>query len=379
MDSRPMIRHKAATTVSLAREPVHSGKKNKYERVYESLLKSIDSGQYHRGARLPTETDLMEQFNVSRITVVRALRDLQVRGLVRRRRGSGSYVQGPPELDTKPFGLIGTNIEQDSIFSTVQHTLLREAQKLHWHIVADDITGYETPASVEQMCRRIVENGVQGVFYLPQSSSPEQALLNDKIGDFFSASHIPLVLLDRDLHKLHQRSNFDVIGSDNRLGGFLVAQHLVHRGCRRIVFLTGEGEYPTVESRMAGARDAVQAAEKVNFDVHVGESDDLDFIRAMLSEYSPDALMCDNDMTAAKAMRNLINIGIKIPHQIKITGFDDTVTASLLPIPLTTVRQAAEAIALNAVLIMNQRIARPNLPVVTINIACELIVRQSTQ
>ncbi len=374
-----MIRHKAALTVPLPREPMRSGKKNKYERVYEAILKSIDSGQYHRGARLPTESDLMEQFNVSRITVVRALRDLQVRGLVRRRRGSGSFVQGPPELVTKPFGLVVTDVEQGSIFSTIQHILLREAQKLHWHIVVDGITGHETPAIVEQMCRRIVDSGAQGVFYLPQSVSPAQAILNEKIGDFFSVSHVPLVLLDRDLHKLHQRSNFDVVGSDNRQGGFLAAQHLIHRGCRRIVFLTGEGKYPTVESRMAGARDAVQAAGKVKFDVHVGESDDLNFIRGVLSERSPDALMCDNDMTAAKAMRNLINMGIKIPDQIKITGFDDTITASLLPIPLTTVRQAAEVIAINAVLMMNQRLAQPNMPAVTVNIACELIVRQSTQ
>jgi len=74
----------------------------------------------------------------------------------------------------------------------------------------------------------------------------------------------------------------------------------------------------------------------------------------------------------------LMNAGISIPSQIKLAGFDDTPTASLLTVPLTTVRQPAGAIALRAMSVMNDRIAHPQLPPVHVAVHCELVVRDST-
>ena len=61
--------------------------------IYESLRVRIDSGELLPGAKLPTELQLMQHFAVSRTTVSRALRDLELQGLIRRRRGSGTYVR----------------------------------------------------------------------------------------------------------------------------------------------------------------------------------------------------------------------------------------------------------------------------------------------
>ena len=94
--------------------------------------------------------------------------------------------------------------------------------------------------------------------------------------------------------------------------------------------------------------------------------------------YNADGIVCDNDRHAAIVMRHLLNARISIPEQIKLAGFDDTPTASLLAIPLTTVRQPAGAIALRAVSVMNDRIAHPHLPPVHVAVHCELIVREST-
>jgi hypothetical protein len=77
-------------------------------------------------------------------------------------------------------------------------------------------------------------------------------------------------------------------------------------------------------------------------------------------------------------MRHLLNAKVAIPDQIKLAGFDDTPTASLLTVPLTTVRQPAAAIALRAVSVMNDRIAHPDLPPVHVAVHCELVVREST-
>jgi LacI family transcriptional regulator len=98
----------------------------------------------------------------------------------------------------------------------------------------------------------------------------------------------------------------------------------------------------------------------------------------VVREHKPDGIVCDNDRHAAIIMRHLLNAKISIPSEIKLAGFDDTPTASLLTVPLTTVRQPANAIALRAMSVMNDRIAHPHLPPVHVSVHCELVVREST-
>ncbi len=63
--------------------------------VYEALRTPIERGELLPGAKLPTELQLMRHFAVSRTTVSRALRDLELQGYIQRRRGSGTYVKKP--------------------------------------------------------------------------------------------------------------------------------------------------------------------------------------------------------------------------------------------------------------------------------------------
>jgi GntR family transcriptional regulator len=67
-----------------------------YHQLKASLMRDIDAGRWRPGEQLPTEDALMERFQVSKITVRQALRDLQQQGYIRREQGRGTFVQGPP-------------------------------------------------------------------------------------------------------------------------------------------------------------------------------------------------------------------------------------------------------------------------------------------
>src|SRR6478609_451782 len=67
-----------------------------YHQLKASLMKDIDAGRWRPGEQLPTEDALIERFQVSKITVRQALRDLQQLGYIRREQGRGTFVQGPP-------------------------------------------------------------------------------------------------------------------------------------------------------------------------------------------------------------------------------------------------------------------------------------------
>lgn len=68
----------------------------RWQQISEAVSAAIASGQYRRGNRLPTETELAERFGVNRHTVRRALRDLRDKGVVQSRQGAGVFVVGQP-------------------------------------------------------------------------------------------------------------------------------------------------------------------------------------------------------------------------------------------------------------------------------------------
>lgn len=71
----------------------HAIAKPKHRLLFEELGRAIQTGAFVPGQRLPTEAELMQQYHVSRTTVTRTLRDLEHRGVIWRRRGSGTFVK----------------------------------------------------------------------------------------------------------------------------------------------------------------------------------------------------------------------------------------------------------------------------------------------
>ena len=109
-----------------------------------------------------------------------------------------------------------------------------------------------------------------------------------------------------------------------------------------------------------------------------GDFEDEKLVSKILDHESPDGIVCGNDMTAARLMRTLGAIGVKIPEDIKMAGVDDVNYARYLPTPLTTIRQDCAEIGAAAMSVMLDRIQRPNQPVKTVFIKAELIVRESS-
>ena len=91
----------------------------------------------------------------------------------------------------------------------------------------------------------------------------------------------------------------------------------------------------------------------------------------------PDAIVSANDRTAGKLMQTLLRLGYAIPRDIRMVGIDDVEFASLLPVPLTTLRQPTRAIGDAALGAMLQRVARKDLPARDILLDFRLIVRES--
>ncbi len=112
--------------------------------------------------------------------------------------------------------------------------------------------------------------------------------------------------MDRDLLPFPGRSDFDLVGLDNMARGFLVAEHLIKLGCRKLFFVARPFSAATVDARIAGVREAIvrHRIEPVADWVHFGDPADLKFVRSLVAGRQADAFICANDDTAAVLLRS---------------------------------------------------------------------------
>src|SRR5438128_8959883 len=109
--------------------------KPKHTQLFEAINRAIEKGAFVPGQRLPTEAELMQQYGVSRTTVTRTLRDLEHRGVIWRRRGSGTFVKEIERTATEQFGMLVHGIERGSIFLSVYETLARAGDRTGAHVL----------------------------------------------------------------------------------------------------------------------------------------------------------------------------------------------------------------------------------------------------
>jgi GntR family transcriptional regulator of arabinose operon len=352
----------------------------KHEAVRRHLTQSISSGQYGPGQRLPSESELVKAFGASRPTVNRALRELQLTGLIERRAGSGSYVRADAGVNGYSFGLLIPELGRTEIFEPICRGMA-EAQHggqhvLLWGSSLGDAPNIEQQAA--QASRQLVARKVAGVFFAPLELTPRKDIINRNIAETFDRAGIAVVLLDRDLVPYPERSDYDLVGIDNRRAGYAVTSHLLERGCSRVIFIGRPGSAPTVDARIAGYREAIGGAQ-TNLEPTVCriEPDDKARVKEILRRVRPDGVVCANDFTAARLLKTLTDLGVSVPAKIRMAGIDDVKYASLLSVPLTTIHQPCTAMGAIAVNTMLERLRQPSLPARDILLNFHLVVRNS--
>jgi GntR family transcriptional regulator of arabinose operon len=352
----------------------------KHETVRQFLADAIASGQYGPGDRLPSESELVKTFGASRPTVNRALRELQLTGVIERRAGSGSYVQADAAAHGFTFGLLIPELGRTEIFEPMCRGMA-EAQHgsqhvLLWGSSLGDEVNMEQQAA--QACRQLAARKVSGVFFAPLELTPRRDIINQQIAEVFDKAGIAVILLDRDLVPYPERSRYDLVGIDNRRAGYTITSHLIRCGSRRVVFLGRPGSAPTVDARIAGYREAMADAQ-MNLQPSVCriEPDDLAHVREVLTRLDPEGIVCANDFTAAKLLKTLNDLGVSVPDEVRMAGIDDVKYASLLSVPLTTIHQPCADMGAIAVNSMLERLRHPNLPARDILLNFHLVIRDS--
>jgi DNA-binding LacI/PurR family transcriptional regulator len=354
----------------------------KHRQVYDALVQQITGGRMRAGQRLPSEADLVQRFGASRITVGRALRDLQTAGLVERRAGSGTFVRAPREVTrAQAFGVLMPEVGDVEVFDAICHGLL-EAPEAQQHVLVWGSRPATPTSKADQawrLCEQYIARQVDGVFFAPIELTAVKDSVNRRIADALAAARIPVVLIDRAIEPFPRRGRHDLVGLDNRRAGALVTEHLLSVGCTRPAFLGLPNAASSVDGREAGFRETVRAAGLDTSAAHIWREDPADRLRlaGLLERDAPDGIVCASDRTAAVLMHALRALGRRVPDEIRLVGIDDVDYAGLLPVPLTTLRQPCREIGVSAMRAMVDRVGQPDLPPREILLHGTLVVRES--
>jgi DNA-binding LacI/PurR family transcriptional regulator len=353
----------------------------KHRRVFDHLLSAIQSGQLKPGDRLPSEAELGNLFSASRITVAKAVLELQRLGYVTRRPGAGTHVQGASPVPGRTFGLLIPELGLTEIFEPICRGMMlthfARPDTLLWGNTATTVR--EAAREAEQLVDSFIAQKVAGIFFAPLELIPEKDQVNRRIARTLERAEIPIVLLDRCYAPYPERSSHDLVGIDNHRAGYVATAHLLSLGVCRISFLVADFSANTVDARIAGFFQALRAhnCTPTHDPVWRGSAEDAAFVRQMLDRDRPEAIVCGNDLTAAHLMQSLLSLGVRIPEEVRIVGIDDVKYASLLPVPLTTVHQDCAGIGAAAMATMLSRLDHPELPARDVLVPTRLVVRRS--
>jgi LacI family transcriptional regulator len=169
---------------------------------------------------------------------------------------------------------------------------------------------------------------------------------------------------------------------DDELGGRLAAEHLWSLGHRELAALhLWHGSWALNRARGFLSRlEALgqPAVADITLDEPAEDCVAAVLARLMRAPAPPTALFCDADWLAAHAVRILREMGLRVPEDVSIVGFDDAHYCTLVSPALTTIRQPYDGMAAIAVQLLLEQVAMARPFVRSFILPCELVVRAST-
>jgi DNA-binding LacI/PurR family transcriptional regulator len=325
--------------------------------------------------------DIARQARVSEATVSRVINDrpgvspetrqavltaLDVLGYERperlRKRSAGLVGLVVPELDNPIFPAFAQVIES---------ALARQGYT--------PVLCTQTPGGVheDEYTKMLLERGVAGIVFV--SGLHADATTDPARYQALRRRGLPIVLVNGYVEGVDAPfiSNDDVTSMELSVG------HLVELGHTRIGLAVGPQRFTTVLRKMAGFREAMRRRlglddvdawiETTLFSVEGGGA-----AAERLVERGATGLVCGSDLMALGAVRALRARGLHVPRDVSVVGYDDSLLVAFTDPPLTTVRQAVQAMGAAAVRALLDEIAGLPAPRAEYVFRPELVVRAST-
>lgn len=247
-------------------------------------------------------------------------------------------------------------------FPELAHSVGEVARRSGYAVILVESNDGESEA---EGLERLAVYGVDGICWCPSSKRDLLTELNIAV---------PAVVVDRPLPK------HDTVTSNYAMGGKLLADFIARSQYRSIGLVTGPKNFPGTAQRRDGLIRALGQKVPVvwecanAFSTEIGEE-----TIAALARKDAELIVCANDTIAIGVIGALGKMGMRVPEDVGVVGFDDIPWSVLINPPLTTIRQPLKDIGAEAVGLLISRIERPDAPLKRVEVDVELVERGSTR
>lgn len=253
-------------------------------------------------------------------------------------------------------GMIGVIVPRltDTVMAMLYESLSKAAVRAGMFTIV--AATEDDPDAVRHSADILLRRGVDGLILAT-------ARTNDVVTRELANKGVPYVLaLRTDGHSLAS------VG-DDKLGGYLATRYLIDLGHRRIGLISGPSYASSATGRREGYLQAMQEAG-LQVDDHwsVGSSFSMksgveatDKLMSLTNR--PTAIFAVNDNTAIGALSRLTELGLRVPDDISLVGYNDVPVVSHLPVPLTSVRVPFNQIATSALDLLSEAMTDVEEPV----------------
>jgi DNA-binding LacI/PurR family transcriptional regulator len=334
-----------------------------YEQIEVDLKRKIREGILKRGELIGSQSELCKEYSVSTITIKKALADLVHEGVLMTRVGKGTYVADQPQnkMDLSKHRAIGLVLRdlKHPYFSLIVHGVEERAYELGFNVLlANSSNNIEKE---EQQIMHFRKMGVDGLIIASLGYEYGATPYIERL----HRENFPYVMVSY----MHD-PQYWYVGTDHEQGGYLATSHLISLGYKTVGYLhIGPGNLLSEVRKKGYERALVEHDHPFNtrliFNL-TNEPHDTGIDRFQLGHQfaqhfdelrkRPQALFVYSDLVAMGFEQAATELGIRIPDDVAIVGYDDIAIAQYAPIPLTTVHQPAEKIGKMAVDVIQKRI-----------------------
>lgn len=179
-------------------------------------------------------------------------------------------------------------------------------------------------------------------------------------------------------------SGMPTVASDNLKGAIVATEHLIGLGHRRIGFLAGRPDLESAQLREQGYRQALAAAgiavepELVLVGGYTAADAAAPARQLLEMDNPPTAIFAANDLSAIETIEVAQGLGLRVPDDVSVVGFDNVPESALIEPSLTTIDQSIQQMGFEAVRLLIGQIEDPSRPPVHVTLPTELVVRQSS-
>ncbi|MBM7564285.1 GntR family transcriptional regulator [Paenibacillus sacheonensis] len=369
-----------------------------YRKIKEYIRLQVKSGALLPNDQIPSQIELMELFDVSRGTVHKAIAELTSDGDIYGIHGVGNFIAeseapiaaAPAKPSESPMRTIGLVIPYDFRFTPdLLKGMEQQLSERGYRLIVSNSDG--NPKKEEQLLTQLVDEGIQGLVVYTSFTEKMHAPIAQ-----LQRNGFPFVLVNLYLTTLP----CDFVVSNNVEGGQLAATHLVELGHRSTAAFiwTDMREIATIKERLIGysrimaehkiafGKNRIFGCTSKQFKERAGNEYSKDFYspleeplrEALAAHHDLSAIFCINDVIALELMRCLAHLGIRVPQDISVIGYDDSAFGTHIQVPLTTVRQNFYEMGLQAADKAIALIEGPNRMTSGIYLPTQLIMRNST-